>query len=64
MGFSTVPDILYVYFKVFCFISAYSDDMIPSEAVTKLRQKHPGTVRVAEEHRGNTVQVTGTVGLA
>jgi len=49
-------------YQVFCFISAYSDDMIPSEAVTKLRQKHPGTVRVAEEHRGNTVQ-DNAVGL-
>jgi hypothetical protein len=31
--------------------------MIPAEAVTKLRQKHPGTVRVAEENRGTLVQV-------
>jgi hypothetical protein len=32
--------------------------MIPAEAVTKLRQKHPGTIRVAEENRGTLVQVT------
>jgi hypothetical protein len=33
--------------------------MIPAEAVTKLRQKHPGTIRVAEENRGTLVQVSG-----
>lgn len=32
-----------------------SSDLIPPEAVTKLRQKHPGTVRVAEEWRGAAV---------
>jgi len=32
--------------------------MIPAEAVNKLRQKNSGTVRVAEEHRGTTVQVS------
>jgi hypothetical protein len=32
--------------------------MIPAEAVTKLRQKHPGTIRVAEENRGTLVQVS------
>ena len=32
-----------------------STDMIPPEAMTKLRQKHPGTVRVAEESRGSSV---------
>lgn len=43
-------------YQVFCFVSAYNGDMIPAEAVTKLRQKHPGTVRIAEENRGTTVQ--------
>ena len=38
-------------------MSAYNGDLIPVEAVTKLRQKHPGTIRVAEENRGTTVQV-------
>jgi hypothetical protein len=46
-------------FQVFCFVSAYSGEMIPAEAVTKLRQKHPGTIRVAEENRGTLVQVSG-----
>ena len=44
-------------FKVFCFVTAYTGDLIPTEAVTKLRQKHSATVRVAEEHRGTVVQV-------
>ena len=39
-----------------CLVSAYAGDMIPSEAMTKLKQKHPGTVRVAEEVRGSVVQ--------
>lgn len=43
-------------YQVFCFVSAYSGDMIPSEAVTKLRQKLPGTVRLADENRGTVVQ--------
>jgi len=43
-------------YKVVCFISYYSGDLIPTDAVTKLRQRHQAAVRVAEEHRGNTVQ--------
>jgi len=43
-------------YQVVCFISAYPGDMITAEAMTKLRQKHPGTVRVAEEARGSVVQ--------
>jgi len=41
-------------YQVLCFVSASPSDLIPPEAVTKLRQKHPGTVRVAEEWRGST----------
>jgi len=43
-------------YQVFCFVTAYTGDLIPTEAVTKLRQKHSATVRVAEEHRGTVVQ--------
>eukprot|EP00088_Acartia_fossae_P046695 TRINITY_DN5048_c0_g1_i1.p1 TRINITY_DN5048_c0_g1~~TRINITY_DN5048_c0_g1_i1.p1 ORF type:complete len:264 (+),score=25.03 TRINITY_DN5048_c0_g1_i1:137-928(+) len=43
-------------YKVVCFLSSYLGDLIPTEAVTKLRQRHASAVRVAEEHRGNTVQ--------
>jgi len=43
-------------YQVLCFISAHTGDMIPSEAVTKLRQKHSATVRVAEEHKGTMIQ--------
>lgn len=43
-------------YQVVCLVSAYAGDMIPSEAMTKLKQKHPGTVRVAEEVRGSVVQ--------
>merc|ERR1712192_166530 len=39
--------------QVLCFVSPSTSDLIPHEAVTKLRQKHPGTVRVAEEWRGS-----------
>jgi len=42
-------------YQVLCFVSPSPDDLIPPEAVTKLRQKHPGTVRVAEEWRGSSV---------
>ena len=41
--------------QVLCFVAPASTDMIPPEAMTKLRQKHPGTVRVAEESRGSSV---------
>ena len=37
-------------------MSAFTGDLIPPEAVMKLRQKHPGTVRVAETDEGNVVQ--------
>jgi len=40
-------------YQVLCFVSPSTSDLIPPEAVTKLRQKHPGTVRVAEEWRGS-----------
>jgi len=49
-------------YQVFCFLSSSPPDIIPPEAVTKLRQKHPGTVRVAEENKGTSV-VDNTVGL-
>jgi len=42
-------------YQVLCFVSPSPADLIPPEAVTKLRQKHPGTVRVAEEWRGSLV---------
>ena len=42
-------------YQVLCFVSPGTGDMIPPEAVTKLRQKHPGAVRVAEESRGRVV---------
>ena len=38
-----------------CFVTPGTGDMIPPEAVNKLRQKHPGAVRVAEESRGRVV---------
>ena len=41
--------------QVLCFVTPGVGDMIPPEAVTKLRQKHPGSVRVAEESRGRVV---------
>jgi len=43
-------------YQVLCFVSAFTGDLIPPEAVMKLRQKHPGTVRVAETDEGNVVQ--------
>ena len=42
--------------QAFCFVSSYSGDLIPPEAVMKLRQKNPTTVRVADEDRGDVVQ--------
>merc|ERR1719394_1544021 len=42
-------------YQVLCFVGVGTADLIPPEAMTKLRQKHPGTVRVAEEYRGTTV---------
>lgn len=43
-------------YQVLCFVSAFTGDLIPPEAVMKLRQKHPGTVRVAESDEGSVVQ--------
>jgi len=42
-------------YQVLCFVTPTSSDIIPPEAMTKLRQKHPGAVRVAEESRGRVV---------
>jgi len=42
-------------YQVLCFVSPTSSDIIPPEAMTKLRQKHPGAIRVAEEGRGRLV---------
>jgi hypothetical protein len=35
---------------------AFNNDLISPEAVMKLRQKHPGTVRIADEDMGEIVQ--------
>ncbi len=37
-------------------MSSFVGDLIPPEAVAKLRQKNPSTVRVADEDRGEVVQ--------
>jgi len=42
-------------YQVLCFLGPTTGDIIPPEAMTKLRQKHPGAVRVAEEGRGRVV---------
>lgn len=42
--------------QAFCFVSAFTGDMIPPEAVMKLRQKNPWTIRVADEDRGQVDQ--------
>lgn len=40
-------------YQVMCFVSHVSrDDFISSDAISKLRQKNPGTIRQAEEDRG------------
>ncbi|CAB4053902.1 unnamed protein product [Lepeophtheirus salmonis] len=39
-----------------CFVSSYGGDLIPPEAVMKLRQKHPATLRIAEQDNGEIVQ--------
>ncbi|CAG0879359.1 unnamed protein product [Darwinula stevensoni] len=40
-------------YQVLCFILAdQTSDLIPSEAISKLRQKNPGALRVPEEDRG------------
>lgn len=43
-------------FQAFCFVSSFSGDLIAPEAVMKLRQKNPLTVRIADEDRGEVVQ--------
>jgi len=42
-------------YQQFCFLAPAAGDLISAEAVSKLRQKHPGSVRVAEESRGRVV---------
>ncbi len=42
--------------QTLCFVSAFSNDLISPEAVMKLRQKHPGAIRVADEDMGEVVQ--------
>ena len=42
--------------QTICFISSFNNDLISPEAVMKLRQKHPGTVRIADEDMGEIVQ--------
>lgn len=42
-------------YQVLCFVSPGTGDMIPPEAVSKLRQKHTGVTRIAEESRGRVV---------
>ncbi|KAJ8681250.1 hypothetical protein QAD02_017037 [Eretmocerus hayati] len=41
-------------FQIMCFVNHfYKKDFISSDAMSKLRQKNPGTIRVAEEDRGH-----------
>ena len=42
-------------YQVLCFVSPGTGDMIAPEAVSKLRQKHTGVTRIAEESRGRVV---------
>ena len=44
------------FFQVLCFVSYFTGDLIPPEAVMKLRQKHPGALRTAEDDQGTIVQ--------
>ncbi|KAK0086864.1 hypothetical protein PV326_005411 [Microctonus aethiopoides] len=42
-------------YQVMCFVNYYYKmDFISSDAMSKLRQKNPGTIRIAEEDRGYT----------
>lgn len=42
-------------YQVMCFVNHFSKmDFISSDAMAKLRQKNPGTIRVADEVRGYT----------
>ena len=45
-------------FQVLCFVSYFNGDLIPPEAVMKLRQKHPGALRTAEDDQGDIVQAS------
>ena len=41
-------------FQIMCFVNYFSkSDFISSDAMSKLRQKNPGTIRVAEEDKGH-----------
>ena len=42
--------------QTICFVSSFNNDLISPEAVMKLRQKHPGTIRTADEDMGEIVQ--------
>ncbi|XP_012283839.1 out at first protein isoform X2 [Orussus abietinus] len=42
-------------YQVMCFVNHfYKMDFISSDAMSKLRQKNPGTIRIAEEDRGHS----------
>lgn len=42
-------------FQTMCFVNHFFKmDFISSDAMSKLRQKNPGTIRVAEEDKGHT----------
>lgn len=42
-------------YQVMCFVNHfYKMDFISSDAMSKLRQKNPGTIRVAEDDRGHS----------
>ena len=43
-------------FQVLCFVSYFNGDLIPPEAVMKLRQKRPGALRTAEDDQGDVIQ--------
>ena len=42
--------------QIVCFVSSFNNDLISPEAVSKLRQKHPHAIRVADEDMGEIVQ--------
>ena len=42
--------------QIVCFVSSFNKDLIPPEAVSKLRQKHPQAIRIADEDVGEIVQ--------
>ena len=43
-------------FQVLCFVSYFNGDLIPPEAVMKLRQKRPGALRTAEDDQGDVIK--------